>query len=247
MEIETNNEAKIISFKDFKILAFLIAFVVILMAFSALTVQKVVQLPAGLTIPGASIWFSLISFPVMQIICTTYNKKFAHFTIFAGWVSMLVTTIMAQLTVAMPAAPVFEARSETFNFLLTSSIRYFLAATCSYVTTHAIINEFFSRLKFSKRLWLRSVVATVLGQFINTLVFISAMFIDTASFDKLLAMFEGTIIVRLCLVPFAVILVCLGVFVVNTLKNWKPCEAHETATEKPAYSAGLHHIFASFL
>ena len=247
MEIEKNNQAKIISFRDFKILAFLMSFVVILMAFSTLTVQKVVALPAGLTIPGASIWFSLITFPVMQVLCATYNKKFAHFTIFAGWVSMLITTIMAQITVAMPAAPVFEARSEVFNFLLTSSVRYFLAATCSYVTTHIIVNEFFSRLKSKNHLWLKSTIATTVGQFINTIVFILAMFAGTTSLDKLFSMFVGTIIVRLCLVPAAVIFVCVGVLAVNSLKNWEPRAARQFVATKATRRADfMRRVIASF-
>jgi len=247
MEIEKNNQVKILSFKDFKILAFLMSLVVILMAFSTLTVQKVVALPAGLTIPGASIWFSLISFPVMQILCTTYNKKFAHFTIFAGWISMLITTVMAQITVAMPAASVFEGRSEVFNFLLTSSIRYFFAATCSYVTTHAIVNEFFSRNKIKNRLWLKSTIATIIGQVINTAVFILAMFVGTIPWDRLLLMFAGTIIIRLCLVPLSVIFTCIGVFAINNLKNWNPRKAREVVEAKTTQTTRLmQKILASF-
>ena len=222
-----NNEVKMISFKDFKILAVLTSFVVILMAFSTLTVQKVVLITDGLTIPAASIWFSLITFPAMQIICNTYNKKFAHFAIFAGWIAMLLTTIMAQFTVVMPAAAVFADRSDTFNFLLTNSWRYFTVASFSYVIAHVFDNEFFSRMKFAKQLWLKSLIATTAAQVVNTVLFIIPMFIGTMPFDKLVSIFAGTMIIKLCIVPITTIVVCVGSFAVARLKESKPQECSE--------------------
>jgi uncharacterized PurR-regulated membrane protein YhhQ (DUF165 family) len=133
-------ESKIISTRDFKLLALLMASVAILMTFSTLTVQKIVFIADGFTIPGASIWFSLITFPAMQILCSFYGKKFANFAIFIGWIAMLMATIMAQITVLFPYAPSFAAHAETFNFLMTNSVRYFIAATFSFVSTHIFGN-----------------------------------------------------------------------------------------------------------
>jgi len=142
MKTENNNGQHII-FKDFIILMVLISIVVITMAFATLTAQKIVTI-AGVSFPSSVIWFSLFTFPTMQIICNLYSKKYAHVAVFAAWIAILFTTVMAHLTIGFPTAPVFEEHVVTFNFLMTSSLRYFSAASFSFVIAHVFGNEFFS-------------------------------------------------------------------------------------------------------
>jgi uncharacterized PurR-regulated membrane protein YhhQ (DUF165 family) len=233
-----------LSYKEFKALGILMGLVAMLMAFTTLTISKIVII-GNLTTPGSTIWFLLITFPVMQIICINYNKKFAHFTIFVGWISMAVTTIMAHTLVVFPPAPVFEARNEIFNSMMTNSLRYFIAASVAYVATHAFGNEFFTKIKI-KSLWLKSVVTSTIFVTVNTIIFIFAMFSGAIPFGAVVSTFLGTLVFRLLFVPVITLIVCVGSYVVR-LSITEKQPAQMTSIEPYVYPTRMQRFFASFL
>ena len=206
--------------KDLKVLGTLFGLIAMMMAFATLTVQKVIQVN-GLILPASTIWFLLITFPVMQIICANYGKKIANIAVFVGWVSMAVTTVMAHTLVVLPPAPVFEARNEIFNSLMSGSLRYFLAASFAYIVTHMLGNEYFSRLKFTKHLWIKSTVTSICFVLVNTFTFTFAMFTGAMPFGNVVSIFFGTYVFRFCLIPVITILFCIGHGIVYRVVNGK--------------------------
>lgn len=241
------NEEKVLTFTDFKILAILVLFIVVLMSFCALAVQKTITI-FGFTLPYISIWFSIISFPVMQIIGNIYSKRFANFAILVGWLSILLTTIIAQISTTIPPTPAFSANNEAFNSLMSSSFRFLLSGAFSFAIAHFFGNELFHRANFVKQLWLKSIIITLAAQILNTIIFIFAMYTGLMPWENTVSLFIGTMVMKLCVLPIDMLLVCGGCFILKKIKEPKNQENQKVSkiTDTNQKVSSMRNIVASF-
>ena len=210
--------------RDTTVLVILVSLVVVYMVFGTLTSQKIITI-LGFSLSAASIWFSLLTFPVTDTICNEFGKSKAHLAVFVGWGAMLIATVMANVTAALPAATSFTPHEETFDFLMTHSVRFVFVATFSFIIAQLLDNEIFHFLKTKtdgKYLWLRNNVSTAISQSVNTAIFVTGLFWGARDFMGLLELFVATMVFKLAIALFDTPLLYLATFLVRKARGTVP-------------------------
>lgn len=211
--------------RDTAVLVILVSLVVVYMVFGTLTSQKIITIFGIISLSAASIWFSLLTFPVTDTICNEFGKSKAHLAVFVGWSAMLIATVMANVTAALPAATSFLPHEETFDFLMTHSVRFVIVGTFSFVIAQLLDNEIFHFLKTKtegRYLWLRNNVSTALSQSVNTAIFVTGLFWGIRDFMGILELFAGTMAVKLAIALFDTPLLYLATFLVRKARGTGP-------------------------
>ena len=216
-----------LSSRDTTVLVILVSLVVVYVVVGTLTSQKIITI-LGFSLSAASIWFSLLTFPVTDTICNEFGKAKAHLAVFVGWGAMLIATGMANVTAALPAANSFMPHEETFDFLMTHSVWFVIVATFSFIVAQLLDNEIFHFLKTKtdgKYLWLRNNVSTALSQSVNAAIFVTGLFWGTRDFLGLLELFVGTMVFKLAIALFDTPLLYMATFAVRKARGTGPAFA----------------------
>jgi queuosine precursor transporter len=96
-----------------------------------------------------------------------------------GFIPLIISMLLIQLVIALPPAPDMEqARVDGFHLTLGQGARLMFAGIIAYGTSQTLNVLLFDKLKdgVGKLLWLRGMIAAVLSQIIDTLLFISIAF-----------------------------------------------------------------------
>ncbi|WP_343342806.1 queuosine precursor transporter [Sphingomicrobium sp. XHP0239] len=110
--------------------------------------------------------------------------------VFLGFVPLLVASALTVLILALPAAPEMEAeRLSAFNLLLASTPRIWLGGIVAYGISTLLNVWIFDRMRRAggRLLWLRSAVAGMVSQALDTLIFISIAFYGVFPIANLMA------------------------------------------------------------
>lgn len=97
-----------------------------------------------------------------------------------GFIPLIMSMLLIELVMRLPAAEGMDpARLAAFETILSQGARMMLAGLISYGISQTLNVTIFSALKGSegsKLLWLRSAIASVLSQIVDTLLFITISF-----------------------------------------------------------------------
>ncbi len=220
----TKNVAKqkrIFTFGDYRVLAFLNALIVVYMSFGTVASQKVTNI-LSITFPVVSIWFSLLTFPVTDIICNEYGPKYARHAVFMGWLSMFVTAVIAFFSAVIPPDSSFLQHERTYDFMMYNGSRFLIVVTFSYLISQLLdirIFHYLQRRTGGNHLWLRNNASTMISQTVNTLIFVFGMFIGNVSVKAMSNIFISTIMLKLILAILDTPLVYVGVYLVRIFRD----------------------------
>jgi len=217
--------------RDWKILIALTSVMVVGLVVLAFTAQKVTVI-FGIPVVVASIWYSFFTFPITDTIGNEYGKKYAHFAVLVGLGARVMTMLLAYLTVIMPAHESFAEHEETFNFILSSTLRYFFVGSVGFLVAQFIDNEIFAFLKKKTKdrfLWLRNTVSTVISQTVDTVIFVFGMFVGVMAIGEVWTIFWGTLVIKFIIIILDTPLVYGLVALVRRLRN--PKQKQETPSE----------------
>lgn len=206
---------------DVIILIALITVVNAYVGFASLTAQKTTVM-FGLTFPAVTIWFSLLTFPVTDIITNEYGRKVADFSVLIVIFTMFITFALSQITVLMPSTESFKEHESTFNFLLKSNVRYFIFSSIGFGIAQLFDNRVFIKLKEltnDRHLWVRNNVSTIMSQALGTIIFYSGIFIGILSIEEIIKLFLSSMVIRLALAFLDTPLVYLGVHLVRKART----------------------------
>ena len=132
-----------------------------------------------------------------------------------GFVPLIVSLLLTVLVLGIPAArDMAPERLAAFETVMGGTPRIWLGGILAYGTSQILNVTIFSRLKGAggRLLWLRSAVASVLSQIVDTLIFITVAFYGVFPITELLlGQMLAKIVLSLILVPPLVYLfVALG-------------------------------------
>jgi len=215
--------------RDWKILMVLISVMVIGKVFLAFTTQFVTVI-FGIQVVVASIWYSFFTFPVTDTIGNEYGKKYAHFAVVIGFMARLFTMLLAYLTILFPVAPNFAEHESTFNFLMTSTFRYFIVGSVAFLVAQILDNEIFAFLKKKtkgKFLWLRNSVSTIISQTVDTAIIVFGLFLWVLPIGDIWTIFWGTLVIKLIIMVIDTPLVYGLVHLVRKLRKTPQVENDE--------------------
>ncbi|MES2987394.1 MAG: queuosine precursor transporter [Pseudomonadota bacterium] len=174
----------------------------------------------------AGIFAFLLLVALSSAIAEVHGSKIANRVVQIGFLPLLVSMGLIELVLHLPAgAGMDPGRLAAFETILGQSFRMMLAGLIAYGTSQTLNVTIFSMLKGgegSKLLWLRSAVASVLSQIVDTVLFITISFYGVFPIGGLMVGQMATkIVLSILLVP---LLIYAFVAIARSLDG-KPVEA----------------------
>jgi uncharacterized integral membrane protein (TIGR00697 family) len=211
------------------------------MAFSVLSIvclllsnilaSKIVNV-YGFHITAGAIVFP-ISFIVSDIITEVYGFRMARAVIWLGFSMNILMVIFFALAIALPS-PSWADENAAFSQTLGSTPRFVLAGLAAYLlgswANAVVLSKLKLRSKGGSKFGIRAVLSTLIGEGIDSIVFILFAFADSVPFESLIRMIAVQIVFKStyeCLVlPLTVLVV----------KKVKKCEGIDIYDEGVSYS-----------
>ena len=158
--------------------------------------SKLIALPLGLA-ASATVISYMLSFVLIGAIAELFGRDYARLVVNLGLAAMAISVAFFELAIHLPAAG-FWTQQPAFEQVLGATPRLLLGGWSAYLLgQHLDVWGFFliKRTRFgADRLWLRSWGSTIIGQLIDTAVFITIAFYGTA---PLLPAIAGQYLVKL--------------------------------------------------
>lgn len=168
-------------------LILVVAFVTALMV-SNLIAGKLISV-GGLVLPAAVVLFPL-TYIFGDVFTEVYGFKSSKLVIWLGFAANLFAVGVYCLTVALPN-PEFWQGQESYRTVLATTPRVLIASLLGYLLGEFSNSIVLSKLKVvmsGKRLWVRTIGSTLVGEALDTLVFITVVFIGSVPTNVLVQM-----------------------------------------------------------
>ena len=144
-----------------------------------------------IALPAAVIVFPL-NYIFGDIITEVYGYRWARRTIWLGFGCNLIFVFFSWLSGLLPAASFWE-NQEAYDTILGYTPRLLLASFTGYLVGEFVNSLILARLKVITRgrwLWLRTISSTIVGEGLDTALFIVIAFIATPAFTPLLILYH---------------------------------------------------------
>jgi uncharacterized integral membrane protein (TIGR00697 family) len=174
------------------------------------------QVALGPLAVEAGIFAFLMLVVTSSAIAELHGRDIANKLVLWGFVPLLASAALTLLVLALPASAKMEAeRLTAFETIMASNIRIWLAGIIAYGTSQVLNVTIFTALKGregSRLLWVRSAVASVLSQIVDTLIFITVAFYGVFPIGALLAgqMLSKVVLSIVFVPPLILLFVRLG-------------------------------------
>lgn len=172
--------------------------------------SKLIALPAGLA-ASATVISYMLSFVLLGSIAELFGRAQARLVVNLGLAGMALSVAFFELALHLPAASFWRHQQE-FAQVLGSSPRLLLGGWAAYLLGQHLDVAGFFLLKRTRLggewLWLRSWGSTLIGQLIDTIVFITIAFAGSA---PLLPAILGQYLVKLVIATLATPLIYVAV------------------------------------
>jgi len=173
-------------------------------------VLGVKQVALGPLAVEAGIFGFLILVVLSSAIAELYGQKTATALVRLGFVPLFVSAGLIQLVLALPHdAQMYPPAIDAFPIVVGQSVRMMIAGFISYGTSQTLNVFIFSRLKGregqGRLVWFRGMVASVVSQIVDTVLFITISFYGERPILNLMAgQMLTKVILSVVLVPFLI-------------------------------------------
>jgi len=144
-----------------------------------------------LILPAAIIVFPL-SYIFGDILTEVYGYRQARKVIWLGFFCNLIFVIFAWVGQVLPPAPFWEWQ-EAYETILGYTPRLLVASFCGYLVGEFTNSFVLARMKILTRgrwLWTRTIGSTIVGEGLDTLIFITLAYIGTPSFVLIMILYH---------------------------------------------------------
>ena len=135
---------------------------------------------AGFILPAAIIIFP-ISYIVGDVLTEVYGYRQARQVIWLGFLCNLIAVVAIWIGGLLPPAPFWQGQ-EAYKTILGYTPRLLIASFIAYLVGEFSNAFILAKLKIATQgrwLWLRTIGSTLVGQGLDSLVFITIAFVDT--------------------------------------------------------------------
>jgi uncharacterized integral membrane protein (TIGR00697 family) len=173
------------------------------------------QVALGPLAVEAGIFAFLMLVITSSAVAELQGRKTANQLVVIGFVPLIASLLLTLLVLGMPAAEdMAPDRLSAFETIMGGTPRIWLGGILAYGTSQILNVMIFSRLKREggKLLWLRSGVASVLSQIVDTLIFITVAFYGVFPIGELLLgqMLAKVVLSLIFVPPLVYLFVALG-------------------------------------
>ena len=211
-----------------KVFACLMGLYITCLLLSNLVAGKMMAI-GGVTLPAA-----VILFPVTYILCDVFTEvygfKSARTVIWMGFSCSFFAVVVYMITIALPH-PDFWANQEAYEIVLGTTPRVFVASLVGYLFGEFSNSMVLSKLKVltqGKKLWVRTIFSTVVGEAFDTVIFITISFWGTMETNVLLQMMLFQYLFKVC---YEIICTPLTYVVIRKIKNIEKIDVYDTDTK----------------
>jgi uncharacterized integral membrane protein (TIGR00697 family) len=162
--------------RQVQVYVILLSLVICGLASATVTASKVVHF--GFNFPFSNIVFSIFTYPIVDCICELWGKKTAQQTVWLALGSQLLIVFLLQLAINAPYAPFWTHQSEFASILATSG-KIVSASLLAFLMSQILDIFIYQKIKNrtqGKHLWIRSNISTVIGQIIDSTIFVGIVF-----------------------------------------------------------------------
>lgn len=171
--------------RNYRWLPFITALFVTTLVISNIIAVKLINV-GGLFVPAAVILFP-VAYIYGDVLTEVYGFARARQVIWTGFFCNLVAVLVIWLAGLLPAAPFWAAGSfstpdaaqQAYNAILGFTPRLLLASFVAYLVGEFLNSLILAKLKVrtaGRHLWLRTIVSTIVGEGVDSLVFITLAF-----------------------------------------------------------------------
>ena len=140
----------------------------------------------------AAIFIFPLSYIIGDVLTEVYGYRLARRVIWLGFLCNLVFVFFAWLGQMLPAAPFWEGQ-EAYQRILGYTPRLLAASFLGYLVGEFANSFILARMKIMTRgrwLWSRTIGSTIVGQGLDTSIFITVAFIGTPSFMPIMILYH---------------------------------------------------------
>ena len=180
------------------------AFVIVLVCSNLIGPAKVTQIETpffGTLTFGSGVLFFPISFIFGDILTEVYGYAASRRVIWAGFAGLAFASLMAWMILALPPAPFWHDQA-AYETAFGSTWRISLAGLIGFAVGEFTNSWIMAKMKIwsaGKHLWQRTISSTVVGESIDTIIFVPLAFWDTGIIpnDKISLIVEAQIISKI--------------------------------------------------
>lgn len=180
---------------------------------------------SGIVLPAAVILFPL-TYVMGDVFTEVYGFKRARAVIWLGFAANLLMTIVFAAAVALPS-PSFFGAHDAYSAVLGFAPRVAAASFIGYLAgefANSIVLSAMKKLTKGRWLWTRTIGSTVIGQALDTVLFIAIAFAGTIPADVLVPMMLSQYLFK---VAYETVLTPLTYFVVGRIKKAEATDAYD--------------------
>lgn len=164
------------------------------------------QVALGPLAVEAGIFAFLLLVVTSSAVAELHGRDMANRLVLIGFVPLIASLLISIAVLAVPAAKDMDpARLSAFETILGGTPRIWAGGILAYGTSQLLNVTIFSKLKGregNRLLWLRSGVASVLSQIVDTLIFITVAFYGVFPIaELLLGQMLAKVVLSMVLVP----------------------------------------------
>ena len=171
-------------------------------------VLGVKQVALGPLAVEAGIFAFLLLVVLSSAVAELHGQKIATSLVRLGFIPLLVSAALIQIVLALPHDPgMYPPAIDAFPVVVGQSARMMIAGLISYGISQTLNVLIFAKLSRGegKLVWLRGMIASVISQIIDTLLFITISFYGER---PILGLMEGQmltkVVLSIVLVPFLI-------------------------------------------
>ena len=134
---------------------------------------------------------SILTFPVLfivnDILSEIYGYKMTRDVIYLGFIINIIAIALYHLAMAFPSS---SPNAPSFAMLLSTTPRLFIAGVISYMLGNILNSKVLVKLKerYNDQLFVRCILSTVVGETVDSIIFISISFVGVLPNDLILTM-----------------------------------------------------------
>ena len=153
------------------------AFVTVIIASNMIGAEKVVTV-FGITFGGGILFFP-ISYFFNDVLTEVYGYARSRKVVWAGFISLFFTMIMAQIIIALPPAKGW-IHQQAYEVVYGQTPRIVIASLVAFLVGEFVNSYVLARMKIwsnGKYLWTRTIGSTVAGEAVDSCIFYPAAFL----------------------------------------------------------------------